>query len=228
MPRILGVDIPNDKRTIISLRYIYGIGPFLATQLCERAAVDPDKRARELTEDELAKLATCSITSTSSKVSSAVRSSRTSPGSETSAVIAASGTARVSRSTASGPAPTPGPARDPERRSPARRASRRCVKAAPWLRPDHPQWPTPKPKPTRHCRASSSDGARKIGRRGPSCRPRSRRVAPASFSGSLDSIRSITRPENRTRPFRYPHPRTLTLYSGARTRGQGQEAENAT
>ncbi len=58
MPRILGVDIPNDKRTIISLRYIYGIGPFFATQLCERASVDPDKRARELTEDELAKLAT--------------------------------------------------------------------------------------------------------------------------------------------------------------------------
>ena len=58
MPRILGVDIPNDKRTIISLRYIYGIGPFLATQLCERASVDPDKRARDLTEDELAKLAT--------------------------------------------------------------------------------------------------------------------------------------------------------------------------
>ena len=58
MPRILGVDIPNDKRTIISLRYIYGIGPFLAQQLCDRAAVDPDKRARELTEDELAKLAT--------------------------------------------------------------------------------------------------------------------------------------------------------------------------
>ena len=58
MPRILGVDIPNDKRTVISLRYIYGIGPFLAAQLCERASVDPDKRARELTEDDLAKLAT--------------------------------------------------------------------------------------------------------------------------------------------------------------------------
>jgi small subunit ribosomal protein S13 len=57
MPRILGVDIPNDKRTEISLRYIYGIGPFLAKQLCERAAVNPDKRARDLTEDELAKLA---------------------------------------------------------------------------------------------------------------------------------------------------------------------------
>lgn len=58
MPRILGVDIPNDKRTIISLRYIYGIGPYLSGQLCERAGVDPEKRARDLTEDELAKLAT--------------------------------------------------------------------------------------------------------------------------------------------------------------------------
>jgi len=57
MPRILGVDIPNDKRTVISLRYIYGIGSFLADQLCERAGVDPDKRARDLSEDELAKLA---------------------------------------------------------------------------------------------------------------------------------------------------------------------------
>lgn len=57
MPRILGVDIPNDKRTEISLRYIYGIGPFLATQICERAQIDPGKRARDLTEDELARLA---------------------------------------------------------------------------------------------------------------------------------------------------------------------------
>jgi len=56
MPRILGVDIPNDKRTEISLRYIYGIGPFLAKQLCDRAGVDPNTRARDLTEDELAKL----------------------------------------------------------------------------------------------------------------------------------------------------------------------------
>ena len=57
MPRILGVDIPNDKRTVISLRYIYGIGPFLSGQLCERTGISPDKRARDLTEDELAKLA---------------------------------------------------------------------------------------------------------------------------------------------------------------------------
>ncbi len=49
MPRILGVDILNDKRTVIALRYIYGIGPFLAEQLCERTGISPDKRSQDLT-----------------------------------------------------------------------------------------------------------------------------------------------------------------------------------
>jgi small subunit ribosomal protein S13 len=57
MPRILGVDIPNDKRAVISLQYIYGIGPYLAEVLCERTGIERDKRARDLTEDDLAKLA---------------------------------------------------------------------------------------------------------------------------------------------------------------------------
>ncbi|MFM1802526.1 MAG: ribosomal protein [Planctomycetota bacterium] len=57
MPRILGVDIPNDKKTAISLRYIYGIGPYLSNQICERTNIDPNKPARDLTEEELAKLA---------------------------------------------------------------------------------------------------------------------------------------------------------------------------
>jgi small subunit ribosomal protein S13 len=57
MPRILGVDIPNDKKARISLRYIYGVGPYLAEEICGRAGIDPDKRARDLTEDEVAKLA---------------------------------------------------------------------------------------------------------------------------------------------------------------------------
>ena len=57
MPRILGVDIPNDKPTHISLRYIYGIGPTLALRLCEQANVNPQRRAKELTDDELARLA---------------------------------------------------------------------------------------------------------------------------------------------------------------------------
>ncbi len=57
MPRILGVDIPHDKKTRISLRYIYGIGPFMAEHVCAQASIDPEKRARDLTEDELARLA---------------------------------------------------------------------------------------------------------------------------------------------------------------------------
>lgn len=57
MPRILGVDIPNDKPTHISLRYIYGIGPSLALVLCEQANVNPQRKAKELTDEEIARLA---------------------------------------------------------------------------------------------------------------------------------------------------------------------------
>jgi small subunit ribosomal protein S13 len=57
MPRILGVDIPNDKPTHISLRYIYGIGPTLALRLCQQAKVDPQRRAKELSDDEISRLA---------------------------------------------------------------------------------------------------------------------------------------------------------------------------
>jgi small subunit ribosomal protein S13 len=56
MPRILGVDIPHDKPTHISLRYIYGIGPTLARRLCEQARIDPQRRAKELTDDEISRL----------------------------------------------------------------------------------------------------------------------------------------------------------------------------
>ena len=57
MPRILGVDLPNDKPTHISLRYIYGIGPTLALRVCEQARVDPQRRAKELSDDELGRIA---------------------------------------------------------------------------------------------------------------------------------------------------------------------------
>ena len=57
MPRILGVDLPNDKPTHISLRYLYGVGPTLALRLCEQARIDPLRRAKELTDDDLARLA---------------------------------------------------------------------------------------------------------------------------------------------------------------------------
>ncbi len=57
MPRVAGVDIPNDKPTVISLRYIYGVGPKIARDLCEKAGIEPSLRAKELTEDQLSKLA---------------------------------------------------------------------------------------------------------------------------------------------------------------------------
>ena len=57
MPRIAGVDIPNDKRIEFSLRYIHGIGPYLAAQVCKEVGIDPGKRAKDLTEDEVARIA---------------------------------------------------------------------------------------------------------------------------------------------------------------------------
>ena len=56
MPRIKGVDIPNEKRIEISLTYIYGIGPSKAKQILKDTKVSPDKRAKELTEEEIAQI----------------------------------------------------------------------------------------------------------------------------------------------------------------------------
>ena len=56
MARIAGVDIPNDKRLVISLTYIFGIGPTSAQQICEKLGLDPSRRAKELTEDESIKI----------------------------------------------------------------------------------------------------------------------------------------------------------------------------
>ena len=56
MPRISGVDIPPDKKIRISLRYIYGVGPTNALAILKEAAIDPERRAKDLNEDELAKI----------------------------------------------------------------------------------------------------------------------------------------------------------------------------
>jgi small subunit ribosomal protein S13 len=58
MPRILGVDLPNDKPTHVALRYLYGIGPTTALRLCDQAEVNPRRRARELSGEETARIAT--------------------------------------------------------------------------------------------------------------------------------------------------------------------------
>ena len=52
MPRIAGVDLPNNKRIEIGLTYIYGIGRTSATKIVQATGIDPDKRVRDLTEDE--------------------------------------------------------------------------------------------------------------------------------------------------------------------------------
>ena len=58
MPRILGVDLPNEKPTHISLRYIRGIGPTTALEVCDKAKVSPQRKAKDLTEEEVARIAT--------------------------------------------------------------------------------------------------------------------------------------------------------------------------
>ena len=57
MPRIIGTEIPDNKPLRIALRYIYGIGPKFADDICATAELDPTRRAHTLTEDELAKIA---------------------------------------------------------------------------------------------------------------------------------------------------------------------------
>ena len=56
MARIKGVDIPNDKRIEISLTYIYGIGRQLSKTILNDAKVDLNKKAKDLTDDELSRI----------------------------------------------------------------------------------------------------------------------------------------------------------------------------
>ena len=58
MARIAGVDIPREKRTVIALTYIFGIGDTLAAEICTNAGVDASRRVRDLTDEEVSKLRT--------------------------------------------------------------------------------------------------------------------------------------------------------------------------
>ena len=57
MPRLAGIDIPDNKPIRISLRYVYGVGPRFAEDIVKEAGIDGQARANTLTEDDLAKLA---------------------------------------------------------------------------------------------------------------------------------------------------------------------------
>jgi len=57
MPRVAGVDIPNDKPAVISLQYIFGVGKKVAADVCAKLNINPQIRAKELTEDQLSRIA---------------------------------------------------------------------------------------------------------------------------------------------------------------------------
>jgi small subunit ribosomal protein S13 len=56
MPRILGVDIPGEKRIDISLRYLYGIGPVNSLKILGKAEIEPSLRAKDLTDDQVSQI----------------------------------------------------------------------------------------------------------------------------------------------------------------------------
>lgn len=56
MPRVIGTDIPDNKRLVVSLTYLFGIGRSLAMEVIETLGLDPNMRAHKLTQDEIAKI----------------------------------------------------------------------------------------------------------------------------------------------------------------------------
>ena len=56
MARIAGVDIPRDKRVVVAMTYIYGIGPTTAAKVVQSANVNPDQRVKDLTDEDVARL----------------------------------------------------------------------------------------------------------------------------------------------------------------------------
>ncbi|HWL09024.1 MAG TPA: 30S ribosomal protein S13 [Planctomicrobium sp.] len=56
MPRVLGVDIPNDKPTRISLTYLLGVGDVRSLEICRTLSLDPQRRARELSDDDIQRI----------------------------------------------------------------------------------------------------------------------------------------------------------------------------
>ena len=56
MPRILGIDLPKEKRIEAALPYIYGIGPARSRQILTQAQISGDKRAKDLTEEEISRI----------------------------------------------------------------------------------------------------------------------------------------------------------------------------
>ena len=115
MARISGVDIPREKRVVVSLTYIHGIGRSVAQTICKDTGIDPSIRVRDLGDDEVARLR--SFVDQKVKVEGDLRRevSRTSSARWTLAAIRVYATAGAFRFGVSGPTPTLGLAKVPGR-----------------------------------------------------------------------------------------------------------------
>ena len=120
MPRLLGVDIPSDRPTVVALTYLYGVGRKTSRTLCHDAGVDPQVRARDLREDELGRLAAL-------LEKDYVSGTRTSSACATSAATGVCGIVAACLSAASAPARMRVLAKVPRRPWPERKASRICA-----------------------------------------------------------------------------------------------------
>src|SRR5258708_550420 len=58
MPRIIGIDIPREKRVEVALTYVYGVGLYTAKKVLKEVQIDPNKRAKDLTEKEVSAITT--------------------------------------------------------------------------------------------------------------------------------------------------------------------------
>ena len=72
MARIVGVDLPKQKRAVIGLTYIYGIGNSSSAKILKEAGIDPNKKVQNLTDDEISRIRT--IITTQFKTEGALRS----------------------------------------------------------------------------------------------------------------------------------------------------------
>ena len=138
MARLVGVDLPREKRVEIALTYIFGVGRTRAKQALEATGVNPDTRVRDLGDEELVKLR--DYIDGNVKVEGDLRRevAPTSAARSRSAATRVCGTAAVCRCAVSAPRPTRAPARAPSAPWPARRrpagrsrSSSTCLRAAP-------------------------------------------------------------------------------------------------
>ena len=128
MARLVGVDLPRDKRVEVALTYIFGVGRTRSNQALAATGVNPDTRVKDLTDHDLVALRDYSSRTSRSRVTCAARSRPTSVARSRSARTKASATAAACPCAVSGPRPTRVPARVRSARSPARR---RLVSNAP-------------------------------------------------------------------------------------------------